>query len=326
MTPLANLLIALVFTSLAGCALVSRTAESREGDASREWPPLGQFVTLDDGRRVHAYVTGEGPDLVLIHGASGNVRDFTFNFVDAVKDRYRVVVFDRPGLGYTDRASADVAEIFTNNAETPYEQAAMLQAAAEKLGVTRPVVLGHSYGGAVALAWALEHDPAALVVVSGATIPWSGGLGLQYELLGSSVGGAIIPPVAAAFATRSRIETVVEAIFSPQPIPEGYIDYVGTGLTLQRGAIRANARQVNTLHAAVTEMAPRYPSVDVPVEIVHGAADTVVPPQVHAEPLHELLPNSNLTLIDDLGHMPHHWAPQSLSAAIDRAARRAGLL
>ena len=311
--------------TLAACAAVGTTASSRNDETIETWPPIGELVTLENGRRVHAFQTGSGPDLVLIHGASGNVRDFTFSFADRVKDRYRVTVFDRPGLGYTDRANARVEGAFNSDAETPYEQALMLKQAAEKLGVERPIVLGHSYGGAVAMAWGLEYEPAALVVVSGATIPWSGGLGAQYRLLGSSLGGAIIAPIATAFATRSRIDTVTEAIFEPQPVPEGYLDYVGPGLTLKQTAIRANARQVNNLHEQVSEMAPRYETVTVPVEIVHGAVDEVVPPQVHAEPLNNLLPNSNLTLLEGIGHMPHHWAPEAVEAAIDRAAARAGL-
>ncbi len=322
---LSKALIGLGFLSVAGCGPAGSRSDLVDTDLARAYPPLGQFVTLDDGRQVHAFVTGQGPDLVLVHGASGNVRDFTFSFVEQVSDRYRVIVFDRPGLGYTDRANDRVTGAFNSAAETPFEQAAMLAEAARKLGVERPIVLGHSYGGAVAMAWGLEHDPAALVVVSGATIPWSGGLGAQYEVLGSSVGGAIVPILARPFATRSRIESVAEAIFEPQSIPDGYLDYVGTDLTLELGAIRANARQVNTLHAAVSAMAPRYPSVEIPVEIVHGAEDEVVPVHVHAEPLARLLPDARLTQLDGIGHMPHHWAPEAVSAAIDRAASRAGL-
>ncbi|QFS83175.1 Lipase 3 precursor [Roseivivax sp. THAF40] len=322
---MSKLLMGLGVLGVAGCAAMGSRSALRDTALAEKTPPIGQFVTLEDGRQVHAFVTGEGPDLVLIHGASGNVRDFTFSFVEKVSDRYRVIVFDRPGLGYTDRANDRVTGAFNSAAETPFEQAAMLSEAAAKLGVYRPIVLGHSYGGAVAMAWGLEHDPAALVVVSGATIPWSGGLGAQYEVLGSSVGGAIVPLIARPFATRTRIENVAEEIFKPQPIPEGYLDYVGTNLTLELGAIRANARQVNNLHAAVSEMALRYPSVRMPVEVVHGAEDTVVPPQVHAEPLTSLLPEGRLTLLDGIGHMPHHWAPDAVSEAIDRAAARAGL-
>ena len=132
-------------------------------------PPIGQFVEVD-GKRVHAFVTGAGPDLVLIHGSSGNLRDFTMGFVDKVKDRYRVIAFDRPGLGYSDALPRGAAGI--------HEQARILQAAAQQLGAERPIVLGQSYGAAVALAWALDMQGtvSAVVNVSGPSHPWTGGL------------------------------------------------------------------------------------------------------------------------------------------------------
>ena len=102
--------------------------------------------------RVHAHVAGTGPDLVLIHGASGNVRDFTFALVGLLTARYRVIAFDRPGLGWSDDLGRDGL--------SPLVQADLLRAAAAQLGVRRPIVLGHSYGGAVAMAWALRDPPA----------------------------------------------------------------------------------------------------------------------------------------------------------------------
>ena len=94
----ASLLVALV---LLGTAVTQYRATVRERAAEAAYPPLGQFIEVD-GRRVHALVVGEGPDLVLIHGSSGHVRDFTFSFIDQVKDRYRVIALDRPGLGHSD--------------------------------------------------------------------------------------------------------------------------------------------------------------------------------------------------------------------------------
>jgi len=94
----ASLLLLLV----AGCGVVvDRRAEARAETSERMYPPIGQFVEVR-GRRVHYVQAGEGPDLVLIHGASGNLRDWTFDFVDRIAHRYRVTVCDRPGLGYTD--------------------------------------------------------------------------------------------------------------------------------------------------------------------------------------------------------------------------------
>ncbi|OYW51676.1 MAG: hypothetical protein B7Z31_13665, partial [Rhodobacterales bacterium 12-65-15] len=75
----------------------------REAAVEAAFPPTGQFVTVD-GLRLHYEMSGTGPDLVLIHGASGNLRDFTFALRDRLTDRYRVTVIDRPGLGYSDPA------------------------------------------------------------------------------------------------------------------------------------------------------------------------------------------------------------------------------
>ena len=311
---------------LAGCtALVDRRANTREAEAMREWPPSGQFIDVGNGRKVHAFVTGSGPDLILIHGASGNLRDFTFDFVDRVRGRYRVIAFDRPGMGYTDRASPAYSGAFSSGTESPAEQADMLWQAAAQLGVTNPIVLGHSYGGSVAMAWGLDHPAAALVVVAGATMPWPGDLGLSYTVLGSSIGGAVVPPFVTAFAGEDRVRQVVAGIFAPNPVPEGYVQHVGPGLTLRRASLRANARQVDSLRPHVVAMSKRYPSITIPVELVHGTADTTVPLDVHSRPLDALLPDSNLTVLPGIGHMPHHAAPQAVVAAVDRAARRSGL-
>ncbi|MDU8911547.1 alpha/beta fold hydrolase [Aestuariicoccus sp. MJ-SS9] len=311
--------------TLSGCAVfLGSRIESREERAEDRFPPLGEFVEID-GTRIHALVEGSGPDLVLIHGASGNLRDFTFDLVDRLKGRYRVFAFDRPGLGYSDRTDPDYARPFNARAESPQEQAAILSRAAKELGAENPIVLGHSYGGSVAMAWGLDHPAAALVILAGATMPWPGALGAQYTVLGTGFGGAVVPPVITAFAGSERIESAVGGIFAPQTPPEGYIDHVGAGLTLRRSSLRANARQVNSLRPHVVRMSSRYDGLTLPVELLHGALDDTVPLQIHSGPLAGLLPNANLTVLPGIGHMPHHAAPGETLAAIDRAARRAGL-
>jgi len=80
---------------------------------------------------------------------------------------------------------------------------------------------------------------------------------------------------------------------------------------------------VNSLYAHVSEMARAYPGLTMPVEIIHGTADTVVPLTVHAEPLSRQIPGAVLTRLEGIGHMPHHAAPDAIEAAIQRAAARA---
>lgn len=293
-------------------------AQAHEARAEAEFPPMGQFVEVD-GHRVHGVVMGHGPDLVLIHGASGNTRDMTFDLAPRLAQKYRVIVLDRPGLGYTDRINRSGATIT--------EQAALLQEAAEQLGAERPIVLGHSYGGAVALAWAVTRPEqiAALVDVAGAAKPWETGLSTYYRVLSHPVLGPLVIPVLTAFVRDERVERAVGEIFAPQEAPDGYLDYIGAGLTLRRHSLRANALQRANLLQEIEALHGRYDEITVPVEIVHGSADTTVGVTIHSEPLAHQIAGARLSVLEGIGHMPHHSDPQAVIKAIDRAAARAGL-
>ena len=318
------MLVLLLIAALTVAAVQWR-AYQREARARVATPPVGQILDID-GVKVHAQVMGEGPDLVMIHGASGNLRDFTFSFAERLTDHYRVVLFDRPGLGWTDRLPG-YGGAWNNDAEPPQAQAELLQKAADALDVKNPIVLGHSYGGAVALAWGLSRpeDTAALVLVSGVSEPWPGGLGWLYTVTGSTLGSALFIPVVTAFAPKRLVTASVDAIFAPQKAPEGYTKHIGPGLTLRRDSTRANAQQVNSLLPRIIEMRQDYDRLTMPVEAVHGDKDNIVPLDIHSAPLMEDLPNGNLTVLEGVGHMPHHADPQAVEDAIDRAATRAGL-
>ena len=314
------LVLTIVAASLAGCAaFVEDRAATREDAAEAAYPPTGRLIEVD-GHRVHAHVEGSGPDLVLIHGASGNTRDFTFDLVGRLSDDYRVIAFDRPGLGWTDNIGAQN--------DNPIAQAELLHKAADQLGVTRPIVLGHSYGGAVAMAWALRdpQDTAAVVLLAGATHPWpdEADLGPFYPFITSAVGRSAAVPLISAFVPESRIESAIAGIFAPNPVPKGYMEYVGAGLTLRQDSFLANAQQVDNLNPYLARMAPLYSELTLPIEIVHGARDTTVGIQYHSRKMDDQLPNAHLTILPGIGHMPHHAAPDAVLAAIDRAAQRAG--
>ena len=188
-------------------------------------------------------------------------------------------------------------------------------------------MLFRSYGGAVALAWALHEPakPAALVLVSAVSLPWPGKLDPWYRLTSTRIGAAIAIPLAAAFIPKSYIEGAISAVFAPSPVPPGYEVTIGTGLALRRETLRINARQVNELRGQIVVMEPLYADLRLPIELIHGTADTIVPLTVHSAPFADQMPNSVLTIIEGAGHMPHQSHPDLIIAAIDRAAVRAGL-
>lgn len=291
-------------------------AARREAAAAKDYPPIGQFVDVD-GHPVHAVVMGTGPDLVLIHGASGNVRDMTFSLAPRLAERFRVIVFDRPGLGHTPEIDGDTLQV----------QAALLQRAAAKLGADAPLVMGQSYGGAVALAWAVYRPDniTGLIPVAAASNPWDTPLSGFYKLTSSWWGSLFVVPLMTAWVPQSYVDTTLSAIFEPNTVPDGYAEFVGIGLSTTRNALRANAQQRKTILGEIKDQQPRYGDINVPTEILHGTADTTVGLSIHSEKLVNQIKGAVLTRLDGIGHMPHHAAEDNVIAAIDRAAARAGL-
>lgn len=313
-----SILTATAIGLLGATGVTQVLAARREARAAKLTPPRGTDVELEGGR-VHVEVLGEaGPNLVLIHGSSGNTRDFTFALAGELAARYRVFVVDRPGLGWSDPvAGGDGLEA----------QARAIQAAVAALGAERPIVLGQSYGGAVALTWGalLPGSAAALVPVSGVAYPWETGLGLYYTVLSHPLGRALVIPLITAFVPRAVIKREIDKVFTPQTAPRGYDEYFGPELTVRRRQMRANARQRRALLGEIQRLSPQWAGIELPIEAVHGDSDMVVHHTIHSERLGRENPQAHVTLLPGIGHMPHHVARAAVIAAVDRAALRANV-
>src|SRR5262245_36276023 len=112
-------------------------------------PPRGRFMAID-GERMHYVDTGgDGPAVVMIHGVGGNLLHFGYALAGRLAGEFRLILVDRPGSGYSTRAAGSDAGLAA--------QAATIAKLIGALGLTRPLVVGHSLGGAVSLALALDH-------------------------------------------------------------------------------------------------------------------------------------------------------------------------
>jgi pimeloyl-ACP methyl ester carboxylesterase len=312
-----RLVFSLIFILIAFAGVSLWRSMMREAATEADYPPEGQIVTVE-GVRMHAVVRGKGRDLVLIHGASGSVRDFTFALMPALAARYRVIAIDRPGLGWSDWA---------DGADSIHVQARLIRGAAAALGASHPIVLGHSYGGAVVLAWAVDapETVAALVLVSAASHPWDGDLSLFYKATGHPVFGPVVSTVLSAWVPADVVTRSTESVFAPQVAPAGYSEHFAPMMSLRASVLRANALQRRVLKDELRAQAPLYGTLPMPIESVHGDADTIVGMTVHAIPLAAQNSNVHLTRLPGIGHMPHHIAQSEVIAAIDRAAARADL-
>src|SRR4051794_12938795 len=127
----------------------------------RRHPPEGSFIVVD-GVRLHYSDRGHGSPILLIHGNAVTGADWnTSGVADLLLAKHRVIIFDRPGFGYSERPQG--------RTWTAARQAELLYKALRQLGVERPIVVGHSWGSIVALALAVQHQTklAGLVLLSG---------------------------------------------------------------------------------------------------------------------------------------------------------------
>lgn len=289
----------------------------------KQTPPSETFVTVD-GVKLYYKIDGAGqntgPTVILIHGAGGNLREMTFSLSGKLAARYQVVSFDRPGHGYSDR-------IPTRNGlgESPQEQAALFAKASRALGIEEAVIVGHSYGGAVALAWALAEPKQVQAVVSlaGVSNEWDGDLAAWYRQTTTFFGRFFFLPVLTAIASENRVRNSASGIFAPDPMPDGYLEHVGIALSKSLGTQLATTQQVGTLKPHIIEMEARYGELAMPIEILFGDQDTSVPVTTHGDVFITQVPSANLTTLPGVGHMPHHARETEAIAAIDRAVNRA---
>ncbi|MFN3401192.1 MAG: alpha/beta fold hydrolase [Ferrovibrio sp.] len=282
--------------------------------AERDFPPSGRIIEAG-GIRQHVIERGSGPALVMIHGAYGAAADFEASLMPQTARQFRSIAIDRPGHGYSDGIDSD----------TPDAQAQVLYAALQTLGVRKPVLLGFSYGGAVALSYALQYPDqvAALVLVSPATHPWRTGPTMPFGVADAPLVGPVLKHTIVAPVGALLKDSAVASTFAPGAVPPAF-DAAPVALGLRPNDFAATAREIRALDDFLRRQVPQYPSLRLPVAIVVNDADTSVWSKIHGRPLASVLSDVELVVTDGGGHPLHFSRPASVLAAIDWAAARAG--
>jgi len=298
----------------AGLALFSaRTARQVE----QAVPPLGRFIEVD-GVRIHYLDEGSGPPLLLIHGLAGQMRHFTYSLLDRLKGDYRVVILDRPGSGYSTRPPQASAAISA--------QARAIASFAKALGLERPLVVGHSLGGAIALSLALDHPEqvGGLALIAPATHPQEHVSPVFRALV---IRSALLRwLVAWTFATPLSIRNGALALkiaFGPEPVPADFATRGGGLLTLRPRSFIGASRDLVAVVDDFDAMPARYQGLTVPVGILFGASDRILDPAAHGEALANKLPGADFELIEGGGHMIPMTAAERSAKFIARMAQRA---
>jgi pimeloyl-ACP methyl ester carboxylesterase len=312
--PRAGKILAASAAALAVAALYN-TYRARQ--VERDHPPGGRFVSVD-GVRLHYLEAGKGPPVVLIHGNVVTAEDWVMSGVfDRIARNHRVIAFDRPGYGYSDRPQGSMW--------TAAQQADLLQQAFERLGIERPVVVGHSWGTLVALELALRDAAKGLVVLAGyygpsvrADVPLVAPPAIP--VLGDVLRYTVSPLMGAALLPLN-----IKAMFAPLDVPESFKREFPHGFPVRPSQIRAESQDAVTMVPGVIGMADRVRDLDTPITIMAGTKDRIVDHEGHARWFHEQIPGSELQLVPGAGHMVHYAVPDQVADAIDGVSERAGV-
>jgi pimeloyl-ACP methyl ester carboxylesterase len=269
-----------------------------------------QFVNAGK-LRLHYVEKGSGRPVVLIHGNAGDVRDFDFGTLDLLARSYRVIAVDLPGHGRSKMA---------REKGTVQEQAVILHQAVTALGLKNPILVGHSWGGAIALAYSLlyPHETSALVLLAPAAYPdrrydTPAGFLLRVPLL-SDVCLILFKPILG----RRLLKQSLKQAFSPDPVPPEYFKLVAP-VWLERKHLKAFIKHDEMINPSLRELSPRYQQINERVIIVTGDSDLAVSPKENAFNLHKAIEKSELVVIPRAGHQIPQKHPEVILKAVDMA-------
>jgi len=309
---IAGIAAAVILLVLAGLVLFTAwTARQVE----KKMPPRGHFIDID-GARLHYIDEGSGPTLLLVHGLAGQVHNFTHSLLGRLKRDFRVVILDRPGSGYS---------LPPNEALAPLTaQARIISRFCEALHLERPLVVGHSLGGAIALALALNHPErvGGLALIAPVTHQPEGvpppfdGLAIKSPLLRRLIAWTLATP--SSIANR---ELALTTLFGPQPVPPDFATKGGGLLNLRPAAFIGASSELMAAEEELAGMPARYNDLTIPIGILYGTDDRILDPALHVQGFVAKVPGADLELIEGGGHMILISSADQAAAFIARIAR-----
>src|SRR6266852_3419985 len=277
-------------------------------------PPRGRFLEVA-GARIHYLDKGSGPPIVILHGLGGQMGNFTYALLERLTDEFRVILMDRPGSGYSMRARGATGRLT--------EQAAVVAEFIRKLGLERPLLVGHSLGGAIALGVALDHPEVvqgvALIaplthVPKDVPAPFRA-MDIKSNFLRWLVAWTVATPI----GIRGG-KAILEAIFSPELAPADFPTRAGGILGLRPGSFYNTSSDMRAVNLDLGAMVARYSSLRVPVRVLYGTSDEVLSHRLHGEAMKAKSPMVSVELVAG-GHMLPITAPDLTAEFIKAAAR-----
>ena len=311
-TPSFAVAAAVAVGALAAMALVNRHLAEK---AERDNPAAGRFLHVN-GVRLHYIERGSGEPLVLLHGNGSMIEDFeSSGLIDLAAKNFKVIVFDRPGFGHSDRPRKVVW--------TPDAQAELINQALLQLGVSNAIVLGHSWGASVAVALALKYPDMirGLVLASGYYYPTARPDVVAMGAPSLPVVGDLLSHTLSPLISRAIWPLMMKKIFGPQSVPTKFEGFPKE-MALRPSQIRASAAESALMIPDAFLFRNRYADLKMPIVIIAGEQDRLIDIDTQSVRLHSEIPQSKLHRVAVNGHMIQQTATDEVMSAILKVAGR----
>ena len=275
--------------------------------------PSLQFRTIHGYRRAFR-IAGSGPALLLIHGVGCDSKSWE-PVLAKLAQRFTVIAPDLLGHGESDKPRADYSlPAFANGMRD-------LLAA---LGIDRVTVVGHSFGGGVAMQFAYQFPQLVerVVLVSAGGVAKDVSLALRLAAMPMGAEALAMLRAPGVMPAIRGFGRAVGSVLGSTKLGRDAADVVGILEGFQDPAgLAAFARTLRSVVDArgqfVTMLDRTYLVQSLPVQIIWGEDDLIIPMD-HAHKAHEAIPGSRVEIFEKSGHMPYHDHPDRFVEVVER--------
>jgi pimeloyl-ACP methyl ester carboxylesterase len=289
-------------------AIILMTSCARFDHSPAGWNAFERSALTTGPMQLYYEEYGSGEPMVFLHGFGASTYAWRY-VVQPLVATTRVILLDLKGFGQSPKPRDEKYSV--------YDQAHLVRQFIYEHDLRNVTLVGHSFGGGVALVTALYLSEIAperlkrLILIDSVSYPQP--MPSFIRILATPVVGAL---VTSFVPVKIQVRHVLElAYYDTRKIPEEAVATYAEPFHMAgaRYAMRETARQI--IPSDVAELAQKYGQISVPTLILWGREDTIIP-LANGERLHHAIPNSRLIILDHCGHIPHEETPEAALHAV----------
>ena len=248
---------------------------------------MEKFLELTNGMRIKYDMIGAGPAMILMHG--WGCQSATLNSIASIAaEQHTVYNLDLPGFGKSD----EPREVWGVD-----EYVGMLEEFVSKLGISKPIILGHSYGGRIGILYSSKNEVDKLILVDAAGIKPRRSLKYYFKVYSFKTGKVLTRLLLGKAKAAERIETMRKK--------KGSSDYANSS-PVMRAVMSKSVNQ---------DLKYAMPAIKAPTLLIWGENDTATP-LADAKIMESLIPDAGLVSFPGCGHYSFLDNPYQFAAVL----------